>query len=890
MPLLPRFSAFWRNLFHKTRLDQELDEELRAFVELLAAEKMEQGMGEGPARRAALLEVGGIEQVKERVRDIRKGAVMESLWQDLRYGLRMLLKKPGFTLTAVLMLALGIGANTAIFSVVNTVLLRPLPYAEPERLITPMGEKNDPRAHTVVSYPDFLDWRDQTQTLESVAAYNQSSTLLRRDDTEPELISGANVSADLFPLLRIQPVLGRAFTREDEQPAAAPVILISYSVWQRQFNADPNTIGRQLKRGPAGPGPTIIGVLPEGFRFPAQSSRTDYLRPLAPTLGESAQRRGAYSLRVLARLKSGSTLQQAESEMRAIGERLEQQYPDEGFRLGGRFVSLYESVVGDVRTALLVLLGAVGLVLLIVCANVANLLLARAATRQKEIAVRTALGAGRFRIIRQLLTESLLLALTGGALGVLLSLWGVEMLAKNSALNLPRLKDASLDVRVLLFTLGVSALTGIIFGLAPALQAARVDLHDSLKEGGRSATAGTMHSRMRGLLIVSEVALSLVLLIGGGLLVKSFIRLRSVNPGFDPQNVLTTSLSLSKTKYPETEQQSALFAQLIERVRAVPGVETAAIIYPLPFGGSSTGNTFLIAGRPLPAPADKPAANYRAISPDYFHVMRMSLVRGRAFNEYDGAQSPAVIIVNETLARRFFAGQDPLGQRIVIERADGKMAAQDMREIVGIVGDVHHVGLDEEAGPEFYVPYKQAPESNMSVVVRTTGANPTGIGSSLRDAIRAVDKEQYVPNIQPMTELIAESVADRRFNTLLVSLFAMVALLIASIGIFGVTSYTVTQRTHEIGVRMALGAQTGDVLRLILRQGLRLILFGIALGVTAALALTHVMAGMLYGVTPTDPLTFISISLLLAIVALLACFIPARRATKVDPMIALRYE
>ena len=891
MPLLPRLSAFWRNLFHKARLDQELDEELRAYVELLTEEKIEQGLEAEQARRASLIEVGGMEHVKEQVRDIRVGAAMESLWQDLRYGIRVLWKKPSFTLTAVLTLALGIGANTVIFSVVNAVLLRPMPFVESDRLVAPTGEKNNPRSRTVVSYPDFVDWRDQTQTLEHVAVYQEANMLLRRDETEPELISGALVSSDLFPLLRIRPALGRAFTREEEQQNAPPVILISYSLWQRRFNADSNIIGQQLKRsGAGGAGATIIGVLPEGFRFPVQARQTDFLRPLAPALGEWAERRSAYSLRVLARLKPGATVQQADSEMRAIGERLEQQYPDEGFRLGSHFVSLYESVVGDVRTSLLVLLGAVGLVLLIACANVANLLLARAATRHREIAIRTALGASRGRVIRQLLTESLLLAFTGGGLGLLLSVWGVDLLVAHSSLNLPRLKDVSLDVRVLAFTLAISALTGIIFGLAPALQAARVDLHDELKEGGRSATAGRVRSRMRGLLVVSEVAISLVLLIGGGLLVKSFVRLRSVNPGFDPEQVLTTELSLSKTKYPEKEQQRALFAQLIERVRSVPGVESAALAYPLPFSGTTTGNSFFIAGRPIPDPAEKPAANYRAINPDYFRVLRITLVRGRAFGEHDDEKATPVVIINETFARRFFPGQDPLGQHIAIERASGQMAAQDMREIVGVVGDVRHVGLDEEAGPEFYVPYMQAPESYMSVVVRTTSANPTGMGASLSDAIRAVDREQYVPNIQPMTELIAESVSDRRFNTLLVGLFATVALLIASVGIFGVMAYSVTQRTHEIGIRMALGAQAGDVLKLVLGQGLRLILFGVALGIGAALVLTRVLAGMLYAVTPTDPLTFVSISLLLSVIALIACLIPARRATRVDPMIALRYE
>jgi len=890
MPLLRYFSSCWKSLFQKSRLDEELDEELHAFVELLVEEKIRQGASPAEARRAALIESGGVEQVKERVRDARVGAAMESILQDLRYAARVLTRSPGFTSAAVLTLALGIGANTAIFSVVNTVLLRPLPYVEADQLVSPMDEKSGADAHTIVSHPDFLDWRDQTQMLEHVAAYTRSSMLLRLDDAEPEVIYGADVSADLFPLLRIRPALGRTFTRAEDQPTSEPVILISHGVWQRRFNSDPNIIGRQLKRGGAGVGATIVGVLPEGIRFPVQVSRTDYLRPLAPALGEWAQRRGAYSLRVLARLKHGVTAQQAETEMRAIGQRLEQQYPDEGSRLGSRFISLYEAVVSDVRASLLVLLGAVGFVLLIACANVANLLLARAAARHREMAIRAALGASRRRVARQMLTESLLLSLMGGGLGLLLSLWVLDLLVADSALNLPRLKDVSLDMYVLAFTCGVSVLTGIIFGLAPALLAVRIDLYEALKEGGRSTTAGAARSRMRGMLVVSEVALSLVLLVGAGLLIKSFARLRGVNPGFDAQNVLTTGLSLSKVKYPEAEQRRELFAQLVERLRAVPGVESAAIVYPVPFSGTTTSNTFLIDGRPIPAPAEKPAANYRAISPDYFRVLHIGLLRGRAFTEQDRPTAQPVVIVNETLARRFFPGQDPLGQRIAIERASGQSAVQDMREIVGVVSDVRHAGLDEEAGPEFYVPYTQAPEGYMDVVVRTKAGNPADMGVSLRDVIRAADREQYVPRIQTMTELIAESMAARRINVLLTSLFAGVALLLASIGIFGVMAYTVAQRRHEIGVRMALGAQAGDVLRLVLGQGLRLVLLGIAVGLAASLALTRVLAGMLYEVTPTDPSTFAVVALLLTIVALAACYVPARRATKVDPLIALRYD
>lgn len=881
--------------------DRELAEELETHLQMQIEENLRAGMSPHEARRQALVKLGGPTQAREECRRRRGFPMLEDLRQDLHYGVRTLRKQPGFTLVAVLTLALGVGACTAIFSVVNAVLLRPLPYPEPERLVTPVGEKNDPRARANVSYPDFQDWRDQTQALEAIAAYNSSSMLLRRDDVEPELLYGANVTSDLFPLLRIRPAAGRAFTRDEERPGAAPVILISYGVWRRRFNADPNVVGQPLSRDGSAPGPVVVGVLPEGFRFPAQANRTDFLRPLAPAMGEYAQRRGAYSLRVVARLRAGATLEAAGDEMRLIGERLEQQYPDEGFRLGARFVSLHESLVGDVRTPLLVLLGAVGLLLLIACANVANLTLARAATRRREIAVRAALGASRWRVARQLLTESVLLAAAGGALGGLLAIWGIYLLVGGTggdagvgfifeSVNLPRLREVSVDWRVLAFTLAATGLTAVVCGFVPALQAARAELNDVLKEGGRGPAAGSSRSRLRNALVVSEVALSLVLLVGAGLLVNSFIRLRGVNPGFDPRQVLTTTLSVPKVKYREPGQQRAFFEGLLERLRAIPGVESAALIYPLPFGGSSTSNTFVIVGRPTPPPADKPSANYRAVSPDYFRVMRMSLQRGRAFAERDDPSSPPVLIVNETFARRFFPGQDPLGERVVIERAGGGREVQEPREIVGVVGDVRHTGLDEEAGPEVYVPYAQAPDSYMSLAVRTTADDPSRVSVGIREAIRAADVQVYVPVVQPMTELIAESVADRRFNALLTGLFSSVALLLAAIGIYGVISYAVTQRTHEIGIRMALGARPRHVLRHVIGQGSRLLLLGVAIGLAASLAVTRVLAGMLYDVQPTDAPTYALVTLALTAVALLACYLPARRATKIDPLLALRYE
>jgi predicted permease len=809
---------------------------------------------------------------------------MNSIIKDIQYGIRNLIKRPGFTAIAVITLALGIGANTAIFSVVNAVLLRPLPYPEADRLIVPWGRRDDTQHTGIVSYPDFADWQARTQTLEYLAAFTSSGLLLRQGDAEPEVITGAAVSADLFPMLRIVPVLGRPFTRAEDQAKAPVAIVLGHDLWQRRFNSDPNITGKQIRIGSTTA--TVTGVLPEGFRFPANASKTDFLRPLASAIGERTQRRSSYSLRVLARLKPGVNVAAAESEMRTIGEQLEQQYPDEGFRLAARLIPLQQAITWDAKTPLLVLLGAVVFVLLIACANVANLLLARAAARHKEMAIRAALGAGRLRVIRQLLTESLLLSLLGGTLGLLVGWWGINALLAASPLEISRLKDVGLNLNVLAFTAAVSVLTGVIFGLAPALQASRGDLQDGLREGGRNAGGGAARNRVRALLVAVEVALSLVLLVGAGLLGKSFLLLSEVRPGFDPEHVLTTSLSLAKAKYPQPERG---FAEIVQRVANIPGVEAAAVISPLPLGGDSNAGTFQVAGRPVLRPEDKPYSNYRAISPDYFRALKIPLSRGRSFDARDHKDSPPVIIVNETFARRYLAGTEALGQHIIIEGEQGDNGTPPPREIVGVVGDVRSESLDTESGAEYYVPYTQLPEAAMSLVVRSA-ADLNSLSASVRQVIKEFDKEQYIPTIQPMTKLLVDSVARRRFNALLTGVFAVVALLLASVGIFGVLNYTVAQRTQEIGLRVALGAQTRDVLRLVVGQGVRVIALGVVIGLAASLALTRVLAGMLFGVTPTDPITFIGVSFLLVSVALLACYLPARRATKVDPLVALRSE
>jgi len=797
----------------------------------------------------------------------------------------MLWKNRGFTVVAVLALALGIGANTAIFSVVNTVLLRPLPFAQPDQLVMLWGAEEgagEGQRH-VSSYPDFRDLRDQTGSLAYAAAYGRNGATLAGGGDEPELISGAVVAADLFPLLGVGPALGRVFTREEDQPDGPRVIVLGHGLWQRRFGSDPKIIGRELQI--SGRSTTVIGVMPAEFKFPTEAERIDYWMPLASDATAAARinERGSHFLRVVARLRPGVTLEGAQAELATIASRLEQQYPETNTGLGVRLVSLHEDLVGRVRPALLVLLGAVGCVLLIACANVANLLLARAASRAREMAIRTALGASRWRVIRQLLTESLLLSLVGGGVGLLLALWGIDLLVGVSPADIPRARDIGLDGRVLGFTVMVSVLTGVFFGLAPALQASKTNLNESLKEGSRGSTEGLRSNRVRSLLIVSEVALSLVLLVGAGLLIKSFLRLQGVNPGFESENVLTVNLSLPRLKYPEPERQKIFFREALARFKSVPGVESVGAVNILPLSGNDRSNTFTIAGQPKPVPGQEPDAASRVISPDYFSALGIPLRRGRAFTERDTETAPLVLVVNETFARRFFPGAEPLGQRIVLD--DDKM-----REIVGVVGDVRHEGLDAPAEPEYYMPYLQTPERSMTFVARTSLNNPTALGGALRDVLKGMDKDLYIPGTKTMDELRAASVAERRFSTLLLAVFAGVALLLAVVGIYGVTAYSVTRRTHEIGLRIALGAQAADVLKLVVGQGMFLALVGVAVGLAASFALTRVMANLLYEVSATDPLIFAGIALLLTAIAFIACYLPARRATKVDPMIALRYE
>jgi putative ABC transport system permease protein len=804
---------------------------------------------------------------------------MGTLLQDLRYGLRMLLKNPGFTAVAICALALGIGANSAIFSVVNTVLLRPLPYHDPERIVWIEGvnlSKGIPSSS--ISPPDFADWRNENQVFEQMTAFRTGGAALTGGD-EPERIAAAYVYASFFPVLGVKPALGRAFLPEENQVGRDGVVILSHGLWQRRFGADPNMIGKTLTM--SGTPVTVVGIMPPGLRFPEQ---TEVWRPLA--IRPDDDRRDNRFLLAMGRLKAGVTLRQAQSQIDTINDRLAQNYVETNTGWGVKLSGLQAALVGETRPALLALLGAVALVLLIACANVANMLLARAAARQKEIAIRTALGASRMRVIRQLLTESIMLSLMGGALGLLLGVWLTDLLVAISPRDTPRLDEISLDGRVLGFTLAIACLTGLIFGLAPALQASRHDLNESLKEGGRSSTEGRGRNRVRSLLIVSEVALSLMLLVGAGLLIKSFMRLRDVDPGFNPANVLTTRISLTAAKYPEKAQRTSFYEQLLERIRGLPEVESAAAVLTLPLGGSNInlGRTFIPEGRPL-APEESSDASFQMITPDYFRVMGIPVNAGRTFTNQDTAQTTPVVIINEALARKIFPGEDPVGRRLTVWR-DEKF----MREIVGVVGNVKPSALDaEDDALQLYVPHAQDPSNVMSLVIRTKG-EPTTLTAAVRREVLALDRDQPVYDVKTMEDVVAAAVAPRRAPMLLFSVFASVALLLAAVGIYGVISYSVTRRTHEIGIRMALGAQTKDVLKMVVGRGMALTLIGISIGLVAAFALTRVMSSLLFNVSATDPLTFAVVAVLLAAVALVASYIPARRATKIDPMVALRYE
>lgn len=803
---------------------------------------------------------------------------MENLFKDIRYGFRSLLKRPGFTLVAVITLALGIGANSAIFSVVNSVLLRPLSYPESEQIVLLDGI-NPPKGITQsnMSIPDFADWQQQNQVFEHMAGFVSGGALLTSGD-ETERVRGTSVTADFFPLMRTDAVIGRALQADDSQKGRDPVVVLSYGLWQRRFGADQNIVGSKVILG--GKSATIVGVMPAGFDYPAQS---ELWAPFP--IDAAAERRDNRYLGVITRLKPGATIVQAQAQMDTINQRLGQAYGETNSGWNVKLASLRERLVGAMRSSLLMLLGAVAFVLLIACANVANLLLARATVRQKEIAVRTALGASRWRIIRQLLTESVLLSLIGGGVGLLLGIWLTKLLIAVSPPNSPRFDEIRPDARVFAFTLALTLITGLIFGLAPALQGSRIDLNERLKEGGRSGGSSASHNRMRGLMMVSEIALSFLLLVGAGLLIRSFMRLREVSPGFNPANVLTVRMSMPSAKYPQGEPRAQILRQAVERIKSIPGVQSAGAVLSLPLGGDTfnVGRAYIREGRPA-TPEESDNAAYLVATPDYFRTLNIPLVAGRAFTDQDTEQTPKVLVVNESMARQLWPGQSPIGKRLTIWRDE-----TFPREIVGVVGDTK-ASLDTEAGPQMYVPYAQdSGWTGMSFVIRTR-SDPAIVTGAVRNGIRSLDKGIPVFNVKTMNDVLATSVGPRRTPMLLLSAFAGVALLLAMIGIYGVTAYHVTQRTQEIGIRMALGAQMRDVVKLVLKGGMSLALIGIAVGLAGAFALTRLMNSLLFGVKPTDIATFAAVSLGLLVTALIACYLPARKAMKVDPLVALRYE
>lgn len=805
---------------------------------------------------------------------------MQTFWQDTRYGVRMLLKQPGFTALAVLMLALGIGATTAIFSVVNAVLLHPLPYPQADRLVAlSLNDSKGELGNT--GYATFVDWQARARSFEQLALIRPWSGTLTGQG-EPENIQGLRVTPDYFKLLGVAPALGRDFRTEENRPDTRFVVVLSHALWQRQFKADPQVLGKPIVL--SGQTFTVIGVMPQDFDDLLAANiyrKAEAWAVLGYDLAQSWACRTCQHLKAFGRLKPGVSLQQAQTEMNSLAAALKQAHPKE-YPAGTAVVfGLQDQLIKSIRPALYLLLIAVAVVLLIACANVANLLLARAADRAREMAVRAALGAGRFRIMRQLLVESVLLAGLGAVVGLLLAVWGVELLMALKPATILQSQVVTVDGRVLGFAVVLALLTGLLFGLAPAWQAAKTDLQLTLKAGERSLNAG---GRVRSLLVVAEIALALVLLIGAGLLSKSFVRLLNVSPGFEASNLVTMIVPAAGTNYDQEDAVRQFYRTVLERVTKLPGVEAAGIVSNLPLSGNGDRSGFHIEEKPLPNPANAPSIERFGISPDYLRTMRISLLRGRSFTEQDDATAPLVVMISQTAAQRFWPNEDPLGKRVRLGGANGRL-----RTIVGIVPDVLHHGLD--AGPDIqaYVPHAQWADSFMQLAVRAS-ADSTSLVNAIRNEVSAVDKDIPIYQVATMEQLMATSTAQRRFTLLLVGIFAALSLVLAGLGIYSVIAYSVTQRTHEIGLRMALGAQGRDVLRLVIGQGMKLALVGLALGVLAALVLTRLMESLLFGVSPTDPLTFGLVTFLLLTVTLFACWIPARRATQLDPLNALRYE
>ena len=807
---------------------------------------------------------------------------------DLRFAFRQLRKSPGFTVIAVLTLALGIGANSAIFSVVDAMLLRPLPFKDPEQIVMVWGRYLNDGGNDrtgVHSFPDYTDLREQSRSFSALAAYTRTAGTLAQSEDAQE-IEGVAVTPEIFAVLGVPPLLGRAYTQAEAKDEGARVVVLTYPLWQRAFGGDRKILGREINL--SGRSSTVIGVMPPGWKFPVEDKRIDYVIPLQPLVASALTNREAHFLSVIGRLQPGVQMRQAEAELSAIAGRLSRQYPDSNSNFTSvTLATLHDDVVGNVRPALLILLGAVALVLFIACANVANLLLARAAARSREIAIRTALGATRQRIVRQLLCESLLLALLGGSAGLLLAVWGVAFLDAAGSHGLPHLGAIQVNPFVALFTFGLALGSTILFGLIPALQVSRPSVNETLQQGSKGSTGGVQTNRLRAFLVISQVALSLLLLVGAGLLIKSFHRLRATDPGFQPEQLLTASITLPRVRYPEPAAQIRAHDAIMEKIAALPGVEWAGGANPLPLSGNERMLTFMVSGAaPLPR-GNHPGAGYVIVKPDYFQALKTPLRSGRVFTRSDTQNAPLVVMINETFARKFFPDRNPIGEQVMIDRENDKAPPC---EVVGVVADSRHESLAALPGPEMYVPFAQDPTRSLDIVLRVAAPNLAGLQAGMKRAVQAVDKDLFVPPLEPMSTLLDTQLARPRFNMFLLGLFAGVAMILAAIGIYGVIAYSVAQRTREIGIRMALGAQRGEMLGMILRQSLTVVAIGLAIGVLAAFAGTRLLASLLYGVDANDLLTYAAVVGLLGAAALLASYIPARRAMKVDPMIALRYE
>lgn len=876
-----------RSLFRRKQADQDLDDELRDHLEQNTQEHIAKGLTPEDARRQALLELGGIEKRKEECRDTRRVRWLQDFTQDLRFGVRVLRRSPSFSAVAVLTLALGIGANTAIYSIVSAVLLRPLPFRDPSKLVWMWCTRVD-RDKAFASIPNFYDFRDRNTVLDGLVAFgfwNPNLTGLGK----PERLQGMRITANAFQLLGAKAIRGRALLPEDDNPARNEVVVLSYGLWQRLGGEDA-LIGKTLDLNDERY--TVLGVLPRNFLFPISSA--ELAVPLRPEEDPRRFDRGDRFLRMLGSVKQGVSDGEAQAQLSAIAVQLGHDYPKTNAKdTGVKLVPLQREITGNFRLALLVLLGAVGLVLLIVCSNLANLLLSRASARRKEMGIRIALGGSRTRLIRQLLTESMLLAGIGSMLGVALAMWSIPMLLNLTPMELPRAGEVRLDGSVLAFALLVSLLAGLLFGLAPAIHATKTDVNDELKATGRSYSGGERQNRLREGLVMAQVALSLVLLIAAGLFLKSFARIQAVAPGFEAKRLLTVRLSLPKATYRKTLDLTAFYRKLQGDLMALPGVQAAGAVSGLPLSGSWATTDFVVEGHPPASPADIPSAQYRFITPGYLATMRIPLLAGRDLAEPDTADSRKVALVNQTLAQRFFPRQTAVGKHIQVD--NGKPNPPEL-EIVGVVGDVKHLSLDGTPTADIYIPVQQMPENwivyltnNMHWAVRAA-SDPLALAPSVGQAIQKVDGNVAASNLWTMQQVLATSIAQQRFNMLLLAVFAGAALLLAALGVYGVMSYAVTQRTQEIGVRMAFGAKPRHVVALLVGRGLALTLGGVGCGIVAALGVTRLARSLLYKVDPEDLFTFLGVSFLLFLAALLASYIPARRATRIDPIVALRYE